>query len=363
VTDTPTPSSGAPRSKAPTPTVTVRTPSELIAMVPHLLGFHPQESLVVVPTDRPGPIARIDLPRTPDDRQIVAHSLVTGYRASPGGVVILAFSSNEDATRAAVDVVTARSSGVLHITDSMRIHNGAWLSHTTGDRGIVNADDVSRFAADAVLRGRVMPAQSRDNLATHLRSGDPAPLGHHLAAALQASDAITGKPVELAAEARWMAMRITEFVATQQPLADRDAARMLADVQQTPLRDTALRLIEHDDASTHVALWTDLTRRAPDEAKTPAAELLGFSAWLSGDGARAWVALDQVTDIENRPLAVLIGHALTHAVPPSAWTTPVGPPDFSTADATASDRRVTLPTRRSELPAAGFSAEQTPPNR
>lgn len=49
-----------------------------------------------------------------------------------------------------------------------------------------------------------------------------------------------------------------------------------------------------ESASSHVAFWTDLTRRAPDEVRAAPASLLAFAGWLSGHGALAWCALDQV---------------------------------------------------------------------
>ena len=40
----------------------VQSPDELLAAVPHVLGFKPEESIVLVPF-RPGlPITRVDLP-------------------------------------------------------------------------------------------------------------------------------------------------------------------------------------------------------------------------------------------------------------------------------------------------------------
>jgi hypothetical protein len=43
----------------------INTHSQLIAVVPHVLGFHPEDSLVVMPVDGSGPFARIDLPHRP----------------------------------------------------------------------------------------------------------------------------------------------------------------------------------------------------------------------------------------------------------------------------------------------------------
>lgn len=48
------------------------------------------------------------------------------------------------------------------------------------------------------------------------------------------------------------------------------------------------------NVGSHVALWTDMTKCAPDEVRAAPASLLGFASWLGGHGALAWCALDQM---------------------------------------------------------------------
>ena len=56
-----------------------------------MLGFNPQESIVLVPVSRGLPLARVDLPRTAEDRDQVMHSLRGPYgrNGRPGAVVAL----------------------------------------------------------------------------------------------------------------------------------------------------------------------------------------------------------------------------------------------------------------------------------
>lgn len=49
---------------------------------------------------------------------------------------------------------------------------------------------------------------------------------------------------------------------------------MLVAIQTLELRDCAWGTIIRDDARTHCGLWQDLTRRAPESVRTPAAALL-----------------------------------------------------------------------------------------
>jgi hypothetical protein len=61
-------------------------------------------------------------------------------------------------------------------------------------------------------------------------------------------------------------------------------------------------------------------QRSPEDLVGAPAAVLGLAAWLAGNGALAWCALDRCTerDPENS-LADLVGQLLSRAVPPSSW--------------------------------------------
>jgi len=101
---------------------------------------------------------------------------------------------------------------------------------------------------------------------------------------------------------------------------DAEAARLLVALREVAARDAALFVVERHDAEDHVALWTDLVRRSPDELLASPAVLLGFSAWLAGHGALAWCAVDVCRGVEpEHRMAALLGELLAEAVPPSEW--------------------------------------------
>ena len=66
-------------------------------------------------------------------------------------------------------------------------------------------------------------------------------------------------------------------------------------------------------------LWVDMTRRAPDEVRAPAASMAAFASWLSGDGAKAWCALDEVPTDQNYSMAAVVAGVLHGGLPPSEW--------------------------------------------
>jgi hypothetical protein len=73
------------------------------------------------------------------------------------------------------------------------------------------------------------------------------------------------------------------------------------------------------NTASHISLWTDLTRRAPDEVRAAPASMLGFASWLRGDGARAWCALDQVPADRPYSMAAIVASALQNGLHPREW--------------------------------------------
>lgn len=102
-------------------------------------------------------------------------------------------------------------------------------------------------------------------------------------------------------------------------LSDADAARLLIAVESIPTRDRLWLDMNRSNASSHVALWTDMTQRAPDQVRAAPASLLAFAGWLSGHGALAWCALDQVPDDKPYALANLVSSAVQSGIHPREW--------------------------------------------
>src|SRR3546814_12794926 len=69
----------------------VQSPDELLAAVPHVLGFKPEESIVLVPFRSGLPITRVDLPKTAADREEVRDAISGPYgrHARPGSRLAL----------------------------------------------------------------------------------------------------------------------------------------------------------------------------------------------------------------------------------------------------------------------------------
>jgi hypothetical protein len=105
-----------------------------------------------------------------------------------------------------------------------------------------------------------------------------------------------------------------------------DWARLALALTSMRVRDDAWARMDPAHRDAHIRLWTGLTRRAQPGYVAAAASLLAFTAWQSGDGALANIALDRaLADDPGYTMARLLRDALAAGLPPSAAVLPMTP--------------------------------------
>lgn len=330
-----------------TPT-SIKSPADLLALVPCVLGFHPEDSLVLVVIDGEGGNlhARVDL--LPDDEsteQALAGLLVAVSRTRARSVALVAYSLDELLADHVVDAMVEQlcARGV-DVACAIRADGERWFcldcSECCPPEGRPYDLKAHPITAEAVLRGQVV-FRSRDELADSLAVSDPEQVE---AVASAADDAMRrfqgaarhphgvgpsgGARRHLVAEGLWVRDRVRAFLSRREPLAPEEVGRMVVAMVNINVRDVAWAEMNHDNAGTHVELWRDVVRRTPLELLAAPASLLGFAAWLAGDGALAWCAIDRCRQAEaDYSLAGLLTQALAAAVPPSSWE-PIRPEEL-----------------------------------
>jgi hypothetical protein len=86
------------------------------------------------------------------------------------------------------------------------------------------------------------------------------------------------------------------------------------------VRDVLWAEIRRLGARKYVTFWTDVVRRTPRDFAAPPSALLAFAAWMAGEGALAWCALDRCREADpGYTMASLVESALQAAVPPGVW--------------------------------------------
>lgn len=318
----------------PARTYTARTPADLLAMAPYLLGFHPEDSLVVLTFGVPGGsfpgnfAARVDLATEPaDQQQVAAEVLAAVLRNEVPRVALICYSHDAVASQQQCTLLRDRLLDAdVEVIDIIRADGGRFF-HVPELGSAGTAYDLAShpFTAQRVYEGDVVLG-SREQLADSLI----APVDEETVAAVQehvdrlhaaVSDSPEGGPTLLRTEARWVQRRIRLHLRDRRPLGAADAGRLLALACLASVRDVAWGEMSRATARHHVGLWRDLVRRCPDDVLPPAASLLAFAAWLAGDGALAWCAVDRALASDpDYSMAHLVAEALAGALPPTAWT-------------------------------------------
>lgn len=300
--------------------VSVRTPEELVVLIPHLLGFHPNESLVLVPLAPGLPVARVDIPPSARDREQVWDSIGDVYArcAQPTSkVAIVTFTADSrGGDRLSQDFALRLADVGVSAPMRLGASDSGWIDFDTQTSGPLTATTRDRIAASMVIDGKPLPAASRTSLADSL-VGDRQPI-----ADLLPRERERAASSSMRTETGFALRLLQGFHDTGDRLTNPAAARLLGALESTAVRDRIWADITRANATSHIALWRDLTRRAPDSVRAAPATLLAFASWLKGDGALAWCALAQVPQNEPYRAAALVAAVVQHGVRPQEWATP-----------------------------------------
>lgn len=298
-----------------------RTPADLLAAVPCILGFQPEQSLVMLTFGGSSGAfhARVDLPDAPDHVSEVVGMLVSAaaHHQVPG-VAIIAYTADAELACHAVDeLVAALGAEGVDVAEQLRAHDHEywplWPELRDGAPARPFDPESHRFRAEAVVRGQVVHG-SREELAATL---EPAP---SRAVAVAAKAAARRRGVQTVAEALWLHATVLRHARECTLPTPQEAGRLLADLARIDLRDVAWVAMDDTDPDDWLDLWSQLSRSAPKRLRPAPAALLAFAAWRAGHGALAWCAIDQCRDADpSYSMADRVADMLTGAVPPSAW--------------------------------------------
>lgn len=324
--------------------LTISSHDELLSFVPHALGFRRPQGMVCLPMGG-GPISRLDLPPTPREKEPFLDMLTDVYlRRHPAQrMALVAYGDDGHACLQALselgDRLVADPNGP-DVGPMLWVNGDEWFDVLEGTSGTINPRVRARFDAEFALMGRVMPVDHREDLATAMQ-GDPAGVAEHLpAAGERAMNMDTSARI---AEVAWLGSKLDEFLETRNYVPDADAARVLAIMHDSGARDAAVYKMTCANAPVFSEFWQDLVRRSPTEVRDSPVTMLALSAYLNGDGAKAWSALDQLAEHDN--LADIVTLALEQAVDPKQWDR-MQPPSGSAAMQQAALRSAVTQDRR-----------------
>ena len=315
------------RRRAPAkPTTATRLrvcdPTDLLAVLPFLLGFHPEESVVTVLVrgGRVALTARVDLPSLTQTRQLGRELAALADRQRADELVLVTYSARPEPAR----TVLTRLVETLGepVSDAVYVDGQRWWSLLCTE-GCCPAEGrpyeigSHPLAAEAVLAGLPVRA-TRAELQASLDGPDPAEHAR-LERRSQAVLAELGRLTPVAA-AELMETTVRTAVLGAVDLDETGRLRLAALVTNLRVRDRAWALIDREAVDQHLRLWSAVVQSAPPSLAAAPLCLLGLAGWIGGDGALLNCCAERVARIDpTYSLGGLLADISARAVPPTLW--------------------------------------------
>ena len=360
----------APQDREPTLVARAGSPAALLRLVPHLLGFMPEASLVVIgiapPRDRVRVTLRYDLPDPPGAdlvAEIAAHAVGVLSAQRLTAAVAVGYGPEPQVTPVARELREGAWQAGIDVREFLRVQNGRYWSYECGNEKCCPAAGVpfDAAAADPAEAAALAAVGDRVLAGRAAVAARVAPLGGIAGESMRrATRRAEQRIAQLLAKVR----RSARLGAARQMIAaeglaavgamiaryrdggrftsDDEIARITVALRDLRVRDDAWARMDPGHSAAYQRLWTDVVRRAqPGYTAAPAA-LLAFVAWQSGDGALANVALDRaLADDPGYSMALLLRQVITAGAPPSLARLPMTPEEVAASydEAEAEDGR------------------------
>ncbi|MEV0603896.1 DUF4192 domain-containing protein [Streptomyces sp. NPDC050315] len=328
--------------------VTLRSPAELADALPYLLGFYPDDSIVLVTLhgerSRFGGRVRLGIPADTDQWPAVADQLADCLitsgreRGTPPRGIIAFLCQDPSAAETGREVKdrlrplaqrlrTACGSRDVPVMEALCLSNGRYWSYVCPDERCCPADGTplalpgtSVMAAAAAyagvqVRGSLKEMEARLAPLTGRRADDQIKALDAAAAALVPRMLSGQDPHTVREETCALLTRTLRTFRDDPPsgshrakdacddalLGNGEAAELILGLQDRLTRDRAAAWLEGPDAAPALRLWRALARRCPGAYESHAAApltLAGWVAWASGDAASARVALGRALTLD-----------------------------------------------------------------
>lgn len=324
-------------------TITLRGPAELADALPYLLGYHPDDSIVLVGvhgvSGRFGGRIRLGIPSLPGEWADVAHQLADCLLSASGAqgarphasIVYLCQEPRGDEPGRGVmerlrplarELVAACGARGMPVREALCLSAGRFWSYGCVDQECcapegtaLDASGASAVAAAATyagiqVRGSLKELSSRitavgpprsvrqervlDCASAQLLPRLLTPTGRRAVReqTLRLASRLRNRYVAAAGEANASAADAQDDAI----LADEEAADLIIGLQDRATRDRAAEWMEGEEAQTALRLWRALSRRCvgvySEHAAAPLS-LAGWVAWSCGDEPSARAAFGQ----------------------------------------------------------------------
>jgi hypothetical protein len=296
--------------------------TELAGAVPHLLGFHPTESLVAVALrgrrDRLGFTMRVDLLPAEHDADVAGDTAARMAHAGAEAVLLVVYTEGPDidGDLPRRELVTAvESELVVPLRDALLVRAGRVWSYVCADErccpaaGTILRSDTAgavALAAAQALRGDVVLPDRAALVATTRPVGGVAAVSMEQAMERAVVAVVRSRAEPVAAGCALIDALCARYDDPRATMTHDEAAELAVRLRHVAFRDRLLaRLAADDEVLARVV--ADLARLAQPPGDAPAATMLAMAAYLRGDGVVAMAAAE-------RALASDAGYSLARLV-------------------------------------------------
>ena len=311
---------------------TLTSPHDLLAAIPFLIGYHPENSLVLVALkdDSVGMAMRVDMPTdiAPESYDLLASHF---QREAADAALIVAYVDSEtDPEPVLINTSAALLRAGISIKESLIVLDGRYRSMLCHDSeccpslGSPIPDiDSSRIAAEHVIAGHPMPFANVSGLVQSIAA---------LPSAMEESwqsevrtfwiESDSENLIDLQRDGATAVIDLAGEYAQGRGAEDRElVARVIGRISDIQVRDYALGSHNEETADAYWQMWRELLLIAPRGFVAPIASIFAALAYERGEGALAHKALDRaLADDERYSLALLLRRVFTAGWPPQSFS-------------------------------------------
>ena len=330
--------------------------------MPHLLGYHPSKSFVVIGVAPPRARVRLgfryDLPDPPDAavaEEIAGHATAILARQRITMAILIGYGPGHLVTPVADALRAAAGRARLTLREVLRADGGRYWSYLCHEPACCPAegvpyDSVAHPAAAAMVTAGLAAYPDRQALARTLAPVTGAAAGSMAGATERALRRVgvligeqqrsgrSGDVLRLVVEdgRRAVSEAISAYRAGGRLADDEQIAWLSVALADLRVRDDAWARMDPDFREAHQRLWADIVRRACPAYVPAPASLLAFTAWQAGEGTLANIAIERALDADPQySMALLLSDIIDAGVPPSEARLPMTPEEVAESYAQA----------------------------
>jgi hypothetical protein len=322
----PAPAADEPLPPDAPPTLRISGPAQILQIVPYLLGFHPECSVVIVALRGRTVLvsARYNMGAPP----LMAEPLCrAAFDSGADRVIAIIYDDAIDGVPLAHRDYLDALKGVfdrhaLTVVDALAVTNGRWWSYLCHDDACCPREGTALESAGIAAVGAVaeglVALPGRADLEAELQP-DASGVAKVLTALQRLEETHDERPDVVVRAGHWAAVRRFVRLARRGagPPTPDEAARVLWALTDLSVRDATVGFLAARPEAEVSKAWRGLVRVAPPPWRAPVATVYALWCFAAGSGARSNIAVDVALDADPcYSMAQLLSEAQSSGINP-----------------------------------------------